>query len=101
MLKSKTLDKFLKIYTFLPNTRRKELFTLIPLSIISGITEVVALAILARLFNFLINQPRESIPYLSDFFDFDPKYKILILIIIFILTNWFASFIKLYVRSSN
>ena len=99
MLKSKTLDKFLKIYNYLPKSRRKELFKLVPLSIVSAITEVLALAILARLFNFLTNQPRESLPYLSDFFNFDPKYKILILIIIFILTNWFASFIKLYVRS--
>lgn len=101
MLKSKTLNNFLKIYSYLPSLRRKELISLIPFAIVSGLSEVLVLGILARLFNFLSGQPRESIPYLSEFFNFDPKYKILILIIIFIVTNWFSSFIKLYVRSKQ
>ena len=101
MLNSNTLNNFLKVYSYLPLVRRKELISLIPLAIISGLSEVLVLGILARLFNFLSGQPRESIAYLSQFFNFDPKYKILILITTFILTNWFASFIKLYVRSKQ
>ena len=101
MLNSNTLNNFLKIYSYLPLLRRKELISLIPLAILSGLSEVLVLGILARLFNFLSGQPRESIAYISQFFNFDPKYKILILITTFILTNWFASFIKLYVRSKQ
>ena len=32
----------------------------------------------------------------QDIFNYDPKYKIIILITCFVLTNWFASIIKLY-----
>ena len=32
---------------------------------------------------------------------FDPKYKLLTLIIIFVLSNWFASLIKLYLRAKQ
>ena len=68
----KTLNNFLKVYSHLPSSRRKELIALIPLAILSGLSEVLVLGILARLFNFLSGQPRESIFLLSEFFDFDP-----------------------------
>ena len=87
MLNSSTLNNFLKIYSYLPSLRRKELISLIPLALLSGLSEVLVLGILSRLFNFLSGQPRESITFLSDLFNFDPKYKILILIILLDLHN--------------
>ena len=98
---SKTLNYLIRIFDSLPKTRRRELIALLPVAILAGISEAILLGLLARLFNFLIGQPRNSIPYLSDFFDFDPKYKIITLIFIFILTNWFASIIKLYLRAKQ
>ncbi len=101
MIKSRTLNYLIKIISYLPKIRRKELISLIPISILAGISEVIVLGFLARLFNFLIDEPRESIPFVSDIFNLEPKYKIIILISIFILSNWFASIIKLYLRAKQ
>jgi len=101
MLNSKTLNYFIKIFSFLPKSRRKEFFALIPIALISGVSEIFVLAIVSRLFNFLSNQPRDSVPFLSNLFDFEPKYKILILISSFIFFSWFSSFLKLYVRAKQ
>ena len=101
MFNSKTLNYFIKIFSFLPKSRRKEFFALIPIALISGVSEIFVLAIVSRLFNFLSNQPRDSVPFLSNLFDFEPKYKILILISSFIFFSWFSSFLKLYVRAKQ
>ena len=101
MVSSKTFNYFLEIFSFLPKIRRKEFFALIPVALIAGISEIIVLTILSRLFNFLSGQPRDPLPFLSNLFDFDPKYKILILISIFIIASWFSSFIKLYVRAKQ
>jgi ATP-binding cassette subfamily B protein len=63
MLNSKTLNYFIKIFSFLPKSRRKEFFALIPIALISGVSEIFVLAIVSRLFNFLSNQPRDSVPF--------------------------------------
>ena len=101
MLNSKTFSYVLKIFSFLPKSRRKEFFALIPVALISGVSDIFVLTIVSRLFNFLSGQPRDAVPYLSNLFDFEPKYKILILISIFIIASWFSSFIKLYVRAKQ
>ena len=101
MFKSRSLDNFIKIYSFLPKLSRKELISLIPFAIISGISEVLVIALLSRLFNFLSGQPRESIPFLSNLLDFEPKYKILILITLFIFASWFSSLMKIFVRAKQ
>ena len=89
MFKSKTLDHLNIIFSFLPKVRKKQFFSLVPIAILAGTSEVIVLGICARLFSFIVGEPRKSLP-LNDYFNFDPKYKLLILIIIFILTNWFA-----------
>ena len=101
MFNSKTLNLFIKIFSFLPRSRRKEFYSLIPLALFAGVTEIFVLAIISRLFNFLSDQPRYPLPYLSNFFDIEPKYKILILISSFVFFSWFSSFIKLYVRAKQ
>ena len=101
MFKSKTLYYLKKVIYYLPDKRRKELLSLIPLSIFAGISEVIVLGLLARLLNFIVGQPREAIPILSNLFNYDPKHKIIILISTFILTNWISSFIKLYLRAKQ
>ena len=101
MLNSKTFSYVLEIFSLLPKSRRKEFYSLIPLALVAGVSEIFVLTILSRLFNFLSGQPRDAIPYLSNLFDFEPKYKILMLISIFIIGSWFSSFIKLYVRAKQ
>ena len=69
MLNSKTLYYLKKVIDYLPKERRKELLTLIPLSIFAGISEVIVLGLLARLLNFIVGQPREPIPIISNLFN--------------------------------
>ena len=101
MLKSRTLRYLIRIFSYLPKSRKRELISLLPLAILGGISEIIVIAALARLFNFLIDKPRDPLPFVSDLFSLDPKYKILILISIFILTNWFSSIIKILVRAKQ
>ena len=101
MFKSKAFTYFKRIFSFLPESRKKEFFALIPFAFVACLSEVFVLAIISRLFNFLSNQPRESIPFLSNIFNFDPKYKIILLIIGFIVMSWISSIIKLYVRAKQ
>ena len=101
MIKSKTLRYLNEILFFLPTKRRKQLFYLIPISITAGISELIVIFLLARLFNFIIGKPNPSINFLSNLFDFEPKYKILILISAFILSNWFSSIIKIILKAKQ
>ena len=101
MIKSKTLSYLNQVLFSLPNERRKQLFYLIPISIAAGISELIVIFLLARLFNFIIGKPNPSINFLSNFFDFEPKYKILILICAFILSNWFSSIIKIILKAKQ
>ena len=100
MFKSKTLDHLSLIFSFLPKARKKQFFSLIPIAIFAGISEVIVLGLMSRLFSFIVGEPRKSLPF-NDFFNFDTKYKLLTLIIIFILTSWFASLIKIYLRAKQ
>ena len=101
MVKSKTLRYLNQILFFLPKERRKQLFFLIPISITAGISELIVIFLLARIFNFIIGKPNPSINFLSKVFDFEPKYKILILITAFILSNWFSSIIKIILKAKQ
>ena len=101
MFKSRTLRYLIRIFSYLPKSRKRELISLFPLAILGGISEIIVIAALARLFNFLIDKPRDPLPFVSDLFSLDPKYKILILISIFILTNWFSSIVKILLRAKQ
>lgn len=101
MFKSRTLIYLNRIFSYLPKSRKRELISLFPLAILGGISEIIVIATLSRLLNFLIDKPREPLPFFSDLFNFDPKYKILILISIFILTNWLSSIVKILLRAKQ
>ncbi len=101
MFKTRTLIYLNKIFSYLPKSRKRELISLFPLAVLGGISEIIVIASLSRLFNFLVDKPREPLPFFSDLFNFDPKYKILILLSIFILTNWFSSIVKILLRAKQ
>ena len=101
MLKSKTYKYLTEIVSFLPEKRKKQLFYLIPIAIAAGFSELVVIFFLARLFNFIIGKPNSPINIFNNLFDFEPKYKILILISAFILSNWFSSIIKIFLKSKQ
>ena len=99
MFNSKTLYYLKKVINYLPEKRKKELLSLIPLSIFAGISEVIVLGLLAILLNYIVGQSKYPLSIFSNLINYDPKNKIILLIFFFILTNWISSFIKLYLRA--
>ena len=98
---SNTFNLFFRLLKILSKERRKELYKIIPLAIIAGLADVLVVALVSRLFVILIGKEnRPSIP-LADLISEDPFSKLLILIAIYILLNWLASFLKLFLRGSQ
>ena len=97
-MQSKTLNLLKRLFNKLPKKRKISLVSILPLAIITGLTDVLVVGIVARLFSAVIGkQNRPSIPY-SEFISTDPLTKVLILIAIYIITNWLASFFRLLLR---
>ena len=60
---------------------------------ITGLSDVIVVGIVSRLFTAVVGQENKpSISY-SDLITTDPVKKVLILILIYITFNWFASFL--------
>ena len=98
---SKTLSLLFRLLKVLSKKRKKELFNIIPLAIFTGATDVLVVGLISRLFVILVGKEnRPSIPF-SDLLSDDPFTKLTILIFIYILLNWFASFLRLYLRSTQ
>ena len=98
---SNTFNLFFRLLKILSKERRKDLYKIIPLVIIAGLADVLVVALVSRLFVILIGKEnRPSIP-LADLISEDPFSKLLILIAIYILLNWLASFLKLFLRGSQ
>ena len=96
---SVTIKLFFRLIRILSKERRRSLYQIIPLAIITGLCDVLVVGLVSRLFVILVGKEnRPSIPY-SDLLSTDPFIKLLILISIYVLFNWIASFLKLYLRS--
>ena len=94
-----TIKLVFRLLNVLSNERKKSLYKIIPLAIITGIADVLVVGLVSRLFVILIGKEnRPSIPY-SDFFAIEPFKKFLIIIALYILFNWLASFLRLTLRA--
>ncbi len=97
-MRSKTFNLLNRLFSKLSRKRKISLISIFPIAIITGLTDVLVVGIVARLFTAVVGKEnRPSIPF-SDIVTTDPLIKILILIIIYILTNWLASFLRLLLR---
>jgi len=97
-MQSKTLNLLKRLFSKLPRKRKISLISIFPIAIITGLTDVLVVGIVARLFSAVVGKEnRPSIPF-SDIVSTDPLIKILILIFIYILINWLASFLRLLLR---
>lgn len=97
-MQSKTLNLLKRLLIKLPQKRKISLISLFPIAIITGLTDVLVVGIVARLFTAVVGKEnRPSIPF-SEIISTDPFIKILILIIVYIFTNWLASFFRLLLR---
>ncbi len=94
-----SLSLILRLLRILSKERRKSLYQIIPLAIITGIADVLVVALVSRLFVILIGKEnRPSIPF-SDLISNDPFKKLIILISSYIIFNWLASFLRLALRA--
>lgn len=96
---SKTIQLVFRLLNILSKERKNSLYKIIPLAIITGISDVLVLGLVSRLFVVLVGREnRPSIPY-SNLFSSDPFTKLVILISIYVLFNWIASFLRLTLRA--
>lgn len=95
---SRTINLLIRLIKHLPKQRKKGLILIIPVAIFSGIADVFVVTFGARLFNAFVGIPNQpSLPF-SENLSFEPKYKILGLVIIFVLSTWIAAFLKLFLK---
>ena len=96
---STTIKLIFRLLNILSKERKKSLYQIIPLAIVTGIFDVLVVGLVSRLFVILIGREnRPSIPF-ADFFSSDPFTKLVILISIYVLFNWAASFLRLTLRA--
>ena len=96
---SKTIKLVFRLLKILSKERKNSLYKIIPLAIITGISDVLVVGLVSRLFVVLVGREnRPSIPF-SGLFSSDPFIKLVILISIYVLLNWLASFLRLTLRA--
>ena len=79
-MSSKTINLLLRLLEKISFERKKSLIKLIPIAILTGLVDVVAVGLVARLFTAVVGKEnRPSIPF-SDFFSLDPFWKVIWLI---------------------
>ena len=97
--KSKTLNLFYRLLSCLSERRRKSIFTILPVAVLTGLADVVVVGIISRLFSLVVGEPnRPSIPF-QELIPDSSSTKIIILIIIYISFNWLASFLRILLRA--
>ena len=96
---STTIKLLFRLLKILSQKRRDSLLRIFPLAIIAGICDVLVVGLVTRLFIILVGKEnRPSIPF-SDLLTTDPFLKLIILISIYVLFNWVASFLRLSLRA--
>lgn len=98
-MSSKTINLVLRLLKKLSYRRKKSLLTLFPIAILTGLTDLVVVGLVSRLFSAVVGKENKpAIPF-SDLISTDPYVKIIWLIVIYIFINWLASFFRLLLRA--
>tara|TARA_B100000212_G_scaffold317287_1_gene272843 strand:- start:44273 stop:46099 length:1827 start_codon:yes stop_codon:yes gene_type:complete len=96
---SNTINLFTRLFSILSKDKKRSLFKIIPIAIITGINDLLVLGLVSRLFAIVVQKEnRPSIPF-SNLLSSDPFTKLIILVFLFIALNWAASFLRLFLRS--
>ena len=99
IIKSKTLRSILNLIKVLPAKQRKGLITLIPISVASGIADLLVIGIVSEMFTAIINDgERTPLPFYSILPE-QEQWRIIALITIYIVLNWFSSLSKILTRA--
>lgn len=96
---SKTINLLIRLFEILSIKRKKSLLGILPLAIVTGLSDLLVLGLVSRLFSIVVQKENKpSIPF-SELISTDPITKLFILIFIYISFNWLASFLRLFLRS--
>jgi len=100
IFKSRTYNLLNRLIKILPRERKFSiLFTTIPLAALNGICDVIILGLVSRIFTIFVERPNQpSIPF-NHFFPEDPRIKVYILVLVYILLSWISTFLKLSLKA--
>ena len=98
---SKTYRLVKRILKKLSSKTRRSLLTLLPIAIITGLIDLLVVALVSRVFTAVVGQENKpSIPF-SDLITNDPITKALLLIFGYVFLNWIASFSRILLRAKQ
>ena len=100
IFKSRTYNLLNRLIKILPRKRKQSiLFTTIPLAALNGICDVIILGLVSRIFTIFVERPNQpSIPF-NHFFPEEPRIKVYILVLVYILLSWISTFLKLSLKA--
>ncbi len=98
-MKSKSINLLLRLLNNLSKERKLSLLSLLPIAILTGISDLVVVGLVSRLFTAVVGKENRPIIPFSDLITTDPFLKIIYLIIIYVVVNWIASFCRLLLRA--
>ena len=100
-MSSKTYRLVNRILKKLSSKTRRSLLTLLPIAIITGLIDLLVVALVSRVFTAVVGQENKPpIPF-SDLITTDPLTKAILLISAYVTCNWIASFSKLLLRAKQ
>ncbi len=83
----------------LPSERQRSLIALLPVSIVTGLLDVLVVACVQRLFTVAVGAPNKPQLPFTEYIPADPKIKVIGLVIAFIGLSWLSSLSKLFLRT--
>ena len=93
---SKTFELVNRLLRKLSLKRKRSLLSLLPIAIITGLTDLLVVAVVSRVFTAVIGQQNKpSIPF-SELITTNPLTKAILLIFAYIILNWIASFLDTF-----
>lgn len=96
---SETYNLFTRLLKCLSAKRRNSLLTILPIAIITGLADLAVVGIVSRLFTIVIGKPNKpSIPF-QDLLPNDTGSKVVLMILIYVIFTWIASFLRLLLRA--
>ncbi len=96
---NQTFKSLVRLIQALPRQRKKALAGLIPVAIVAGLSDVLVVAAVSRLFTVVVgSENRPPLPF-TELVPTDSRFKVIGLVIVFVGLSWFSSFSKLFLRT--
>lgn len=99
--KSQTFSSLIRLIKALPPARKRTLLALVPVAIVSGFSDLVVLALVARLFTVVVGQANDPPLPWPDLAPDDPWLRVTFLVVAYIAASWFSSISRLLLRAAQ